>query len=296
MRIDGSGSAALSAGQALAADPPRPAPAAPGPTAAAGATAGASLGAMTRDGTDRARLARTAEPATPPATGPIAPTDGYTVGPPKKPAISWDEDFKYNSKSANFGDHVSAAKWKAKLNGAELLRPDLYDATRAYRHYWGNTGKPLEVNYERAYRQDANVRANIDGEVARTAAAVDQMARSAGNGSFQVTGPARVSANYPSTENWQKTIGGYQQWSSANVTVNGNQVTMSVTVHAEDHYNFNRGQSDIASGASDNDNGRFTELGWARPFDTHGQVTRTITWTLGSPPSAADAAAVAPQR
>lgn len=61
----------------------------------------------------------------------------------------------------------------------------------------------------------------------------------------------------------------------------GSAVTMEVVVHAEDHYNFNRDQSDIATGASDDENGRFTGLGWARPFDSSGAVTRTVTWELG---------------
>jgi len=133
------------------------------------------------------------------------------------------------------------------------------------------------------------VRNNVDGEIARTAAAVDRMA-AGGATSFSVTGPAHASSQYPTTENWQKTLGAYQQWSSADVSVKGNQVTMTIKVHAEDHYNFNRGQSDIASGAPDNATGRFTELGWAKPFDTHGEITRTITWTLGQPPSAATVA------
>ncbi|MBN3453334.1 hypothetical protein [Mycolicibacterium sp.] len=61
-------------------------------------------------------------------------------------------------------------------------------------------------------------------------------------------------------------------------------MTMEITVEAEDHYSFNRGSSDIASGAPNDENGRFTEVGWAKPLDTHGEITRTITWELGAPP------------
>lgn len=56
-------------------------------------------------------------------------------------------------------------------------------------------------------------------------------------------------------------------------------------VLGDDRYNFNRGQSDIASAAPDDENGRFTEIGWAKPFDSTGSVTRTVTWTLGDPGS-----------
>jgi hypothetical protein len=57
---------------------------------------------------------------------------------------------------------------------------------------------------------------------------------------------------------------------------------MEVTVHAEDRYNFNRGDEDIATKAPDDENGRFAELGWAKSFDVNGSVTRTVTWELGS--------------
>lgn len=47
-------------------------------------------------------------------------------------------------------------------------------------------------------------------------------------------------------------------------------------------YNFNRGQADIASGVSDNVNGIFAELGWAKSFITYGETTLTISWTEGN--------------
>ncbi|MCC2317924.1 hypothetical protein [Cellulomonas chengniuliangii] len=106
-----------------------------------------------------------------------------------------------------------------------------------------------------------------------------------------MTGGATPTTSYPVTENWQKTIGGYQQWSSADVAVSGGVVTMTVTVHAEDYYNFNRGQADIASNAPDDENGRFTEVGWAKPFPTTGTLTRTVTWPIGNPASATMSAA-----
>ena len=101
-----------------------------------------------------------------------------------------------------------------------------------------------------------------------------------------MTGAANGTTSYPVTENWQKTVGGYQQWSSADVVVSGDTVSMTVTVHAEDYDNVNRGQADIASAAPDDENGRFTEIGWAMPFPTSGTLTRTVTWPLGDPASA----------
>ncbi|SKA93213.1 hypothetical protein SAMN06295879_1639 [Agreia bicolorata] len=207
----------------------------------------------------------------------------YTIGPPSRPDITWDEDFEYDSKDSNFSDFGAAAKWKSMMAAARLARWDLGDALDAYDHYWSNTGDPWHFDYDSAAQSDPAISRNVDAEISRSQAAAEEFIAS-GQGDFSFTG-APSGGEYPETENWQKAIGAYQQWSSADVSVSGNQATMTVTVHAEDHYNFNRGQNDIASGASDDENGRFTEIGWAKPFDSSGSVTRTITWTIGDPSS-----------
>lgn len=219
----------------------------------------------------------------------------YVTGPPTKPVIHWDEDFIYDSKNAGWRDHLEKAKWMAKLRGGQLLRSDLDDATQMYRHYWDNDGTPIEFDYEEAYNEDPGVRRSIDQEILRAQGGAETLVN-AGNTSFSMTGDASATQDYPTTENWQKTIGGHQQWSSADVTVTGSTVTMRITVHGEDHYNFNKGQADIASDAPDDANGRFTEIGWAKPFDSHGSVTRTITWELGQAPDGQVTDAGDPQR
>ncbi|WP_234816670.1 MULTISPECIES: hypothetical protein [Mycolicibacterium] len=210
----------------------------------------------------------------------------FVIAPPTKPKLEWDEGFEYGSAKPTWQDYVKRMEWLAKLAGGRMIRSDLDDATQMYRHYWDNNGEPIEFDYEEAYQEDPGIRKNVDGQIARAQQGAEELIR-AGNTSFSMTGDPVPSEAYPTTENWQKAIGGYQQWSSADVQVEGNKVTMTVTVHAEDHYNFNRGQADIATGAADNENGRFTELGWAKPFDSHGEITRTITWELGSAPTQA---------
>jgi uncharacterized protein YukE len=226
-------------------------------------------------------------PVPPATTGTGGPVDGYDFGAPHKPDIEWDEGFEYDSKEATWHDYVAKAEWMAKLEAGRALKSDLDDATAMYAHYWDNDGEPARFDYEEGYKEDPAIAANVNGEVSRTAAAVDEMVRN-GNTHFSMTGDAHPATAYPTTENWQKTIGGYQQWSSADVTVENGQVTMTVTVHAEDYYNFNPGQADIASGAGDNENGRFAEIGWAKPFPSSGDVTRTVTWPVGSPPPSVD--------
>lgn len=206
----------------------------------------------------------------------------FVLGPPTRPQIAWDEDYVWNSDDAGPGDYASAAEWKAKMGGARVLRRDLDDALDAYDHYWSNTGDRFHIDYEEAIREDPAIARNVDAEIARAVAGAQRLI-DGGHTSFSMSGDAASAPAYPETENWQKTVGGYQQWSSGDVTVSGDTVTMVVTVHAEDYYNFNRGQADIASGAPDDENGRFTEVGWAKPFPTSGQVTRTVTWQLGDP-------------
>lgn len=254
-----------------------------------------------RDRDNRGARGRERDTTSPPATTPAKPTDveGYREGAPQRPEIEWDEGFEYDSRDPGFKDWLYREKWLATKDGGALLKPELDDGLDMYDHYWSNTGDPVEFDYEEAAREDSGVRSNINAEAARTAAAVDEMVADGKDGTFQITGPARgypvmdsngqlVAGAYPRTENWQKAIGGYQQWSSADVTVKDGMVTMEVTVHAEDHYNFNPGQGDITTGAKDEENGRFTEVGWAKPFDSSGDITRTITWPAGSPPPSLD--------
>lgn len=214
--------------------------------------------------------------------GTVTADGRFRIGPPMQPTYKWDEDFLYGSDVASFEDFMSSEKWKATLAGAGLMRPDLSDATEAYAHYWSNTGDDWFFDYEKAYRDDSGVRADIDQQIASAQKAAEELI-GIGNSSFSFTGQPSTTSHYPATENWQKAIGGHQQWSSGNVIVYGGTATMTVTVHADDHYNFNRGQADIASNVPDEENGRFAEIGWAKPFDSSGSVTRTVTWTVGDP-------------
>lgn len=58
-----------------------------------------------------------------------------------------------------------------------------------------------------------------------------------------------------------------------------------VSLTGEDRYNFNPHQHDVATGAPDNDNGRFTEIGWAKPFDTHGSLPEPSPGSLATFPT-----------
>lgn len=211
----------------------------------------------------------------------------YEEGPPERPELDFDDHFPYKSKEgeATWSDHMAWSEWAAKLNGARLLRPDLDDALDLYAHYRDGSGEPRVVDYEEGYREDPAIRSSIDKKIQEAQAGAQRMLEE-GRTDFSFTGPPTPSKPYPETENWQKTLGDHQQWNSGDVTVDSDgNARMVVTVHGEDMYNFNRGQSDIASGTPDDENGRFSELGWAQGFEVSGTVTRVVTWNVNDPSS-----------
>ena len=57
--------------------------------------------------------------------------------------------------------------------------------------------------------------------------------------------------------------------------------TMTITVHAEDRYNFIPGVADIATGIPDDDNGVFEVTGLAHQYTNYGEMSRTVTWREG---------------
>jgi hypothetical protein len=211
----------------------------------------------------------------------------YHVGPPERPKFHWDDDFPFESKMGDetFDDRIQWMKWESMMRGAQLTRPDLDDSVALYEHYRDASGTAATIDYEEGYKEDPAIRSNVDTSVQEAQFAARRLIEN-GNSNFSFTGPDSPipDGGYPETENWQKTLGGYRQWSHGDVTVDeSGHVRMVVTVNAEDHYNFNASQKDIASGAPDDANGRFSELGWAQGFDVSGTVTRVVEWDVENP-------------
>ncbi|MFC8421082.1 DNRLRE domain-containing protein [Streptomyces sp. NPDC057236] len=215
-------------------------------------------------------------------------SNGYTEGAAAEPFFDFGNDFPYDPDAeAGWKDHWNWNVWDAKMHGGMLgsalgFYSDgaLDDAVPLYSHYRSGTGSDEEVNYREAYYEDAAIKAAVDNEITLAQAAAEELSGSLGD-SFDMTGQLRNIKGYPETENWQKALGDHKIWGSATVTRNGNEMSMSVTVHALDQYDFNAGATDIASGTPDNVNGRFATLGWAKPFLVRGTFTRNVTWTMG---------------
>ncbi len=216
----------------------------------------------------------------------------YHIGPPTAPKLTFDDDFPYDPDATPTpGDLASWSKWMSKLRGAQLFRADLDDATAAYDHYTDGTGTDMQVDYEEAYREDPAIGWAVDNEIAYAQQEAERIYRETGQTGFQMTGNPSLATElggYPSTENWQKTLGDHTIYGTSQVVVNGDQITMKIKVHAEDMYNFDLDASDIATEAPDEENGRFSTLGWAKGFRTHGELERTVTWTIGESPDISD--------
>lgn len=212
-------------------------------------------------------------------------------------------------RSVTAADIKLLAKWRLLLNGAETVRPDLIDATSAYRHFLGASGAELPFSYERFARTDrtgAQIVANILDDVRIAAVDLDDPRGGARRFTIQCgvipvgavdkdNKPLNARYLYPGTENWQKAIGAHAAWVEADVTSGLDPKTLSRTFdikmifHAEDRYNFNPDNFDIATGTPDAENGQFELTGLGKEFLRTGTLKRTIKFTLPNGPIDASA-------
>lgn len=215
---------------------------------------------------------------------PYTTSGGFSTIEPDR-TIEWDDDFPHGSKAGQDTpeDHYNWWKWKAMLEvGARGIK-NIPDAADFYEHFRDNTGTPMTFDYERAYDEDAGVRNRVNARLNDSLQAANE-AVTAGKTETTLYSPATSEGPYPETENWRKTIGGHTNYTTTKVEVSGDTVTATVTVHARDKYNFDRGKADVDSGTPDAVNGRFEELGWAKSFETSGSLTQTYTWKVGEQP------------
>ena len=206
----------------------------------------------------------------------------YRIGYEDDPNIQWDNDFPYNPLAhPSATDYQNWIKYNILLNGAEMLGY-LPDATRAYRNYRNNKGQELTIDYLKFYKEDALGRKTINNAITEAMHKIEELHKIANNDLFYISGDYfTVNA---STENWQKTIGGHKVWFRGKVIFNPENCTYYLTLYVkmEDLYNFNLGQQDIATGLRDIENGRFSTLGWAKQFFTHGAFTVQKEWQKGA--------------
>lgn len=226
--------------------------------------------------------------------------DYYKIGAATRPqTITHDAGFSQHPKrEPTFSDYLSYYKWVAMLEGADALRPDLSDATAAYAHFLAGEGESREFSYGRYVTNDLNGQLTLRNAVLEAQWwAIELWRDNRKPQSFSFTGPAIPCGSnlkkvpvelkrmypYPATENWQKTIGAHVIWLSGLVTVEDRRAdkpkfTMNFTLHAEDQYNFNPGQKDIASQIRDEENGNFVVVGLAHGYRHTSTFKRSYSW------------------
>ncbi len=190
-----------------------------------------AAGAPSDRRTDRegARLGRQRTPDDIPSQGtvhPIAVVATYVLGPPTRPPITFDNGFldRFPPRAPTVSDRLELARWRVIVEGAEVLRPDLVDATAAYRHFLDGGGRRREFSYERYVRADTSGRTTLRNAVLSIQWGTLELWRAYHRTSFSLTGSAISCGSdnmfpYPATENWQKAIGGHVIWLSGVVRV-----------------------------------------------------------------------------
>lgn len=223
----------------------------------------------------------------------ISQSGRYRIGSESRPDIKHDSGFldKFSHEEPTIGDRVQLQAWRAKLELAESLRPDLADATAAYKHFLDGKGSERSLNYERYIKNDESGKTTL-------ASIIDDFKYHAGiigedREYFELTSDSYAAGRgslfpYPKTENWQKAIGAHILWVSAKIHCHIDSVDMKnsfsadVTIHMEDRYNFNPGAQDIATGIPDSANGRFEVTGLAMQYMNYGVIHRHVEWKEGN--------------
>ncbi|GEM_PF-799493 len=215
-----------------------------------------------------------------------------------RPDIKFDHGFLDDGKGGideskrrdpGFDDYLAYMKWSAKLEAAEMLRPDLIDATDAYRNFLMATGAKMEFDFEKYAKDDKAGKTAIESAIEDATAAALELSDSTGKDSFAMqtdafgAGSANGRFPYPGTEDWQKAIGAHILWAEAKVSVQikdkKRHFKVDLILRAEDRYNFNPNAHDIATGVPDSDNGIFEITGLGKEFDSSATAKRHIEFT-----------------
>jgi hypothetical protein len=232
---------------------------------------------------------------------PGLPIPVFTIGPPLAPKIEHDNGHlgAFPARRPTAADYAELTRWVARLEVGEAIqgvpflpKNDLPDALAAYRHFLFGKGKARTLSYERYISSDPSGEITLHNASAHAQLAAEQLflsVQAAGKFAFDMTSrPIHCGLDpeesawgelypYPQTENWQKTIGAHYLWLSARVNGAGTptctNMTMYLTLHVEDRYNFNPGIPDEA-------NGRFELAGLGTQYTNYALVARMVRWTL----------------
>ena len=209
----------------------------------------------------------------------------------KKPAFTYDSGFsQFPKEDSTWKDRLNYALWHKKGEAA-VATYFLFEGGLAYLHYLGGSGKEHTFDLD-DYLSDDKSGVQLKANIIQIAKAnAQKVLPDGGSEAYYSQGFQAAFGGdfpYPESENWQKAIGAFNVYYKSEVSATKNKngsVTykMLLTIYGEDKYNFNPGQSDIATGTSDNVNGRFEVVGLAKEFMQHGTYTEKIEWTTKVP-------------
>ncbi len=209
-----------------------------------------------------------------------------------------------------YDSQLSDVKWAQRADNFNVPFTDRDDTARrledgidAYRHFLEGNGADRTFSYDEFISEDSSGQTVLNNAIADTQHGAEELYNQmvaadpslAGEPvTFNITsGAITVGGSdeypYPDTENWQKAIGGHPIWNSATVTVNPPseaggepQFSMNYTLHAEDRYNFNPNQADIATGEPDSARGvQLERTGLAHQYTQYATAERNVTWMQG---------------
>lgn len=209
-----------------------------------------------------------------------------------------------------YNDQLNQVKWAQRIDGLHIPFRDEDDTARrlddgiaAYRHFLEGNGADRTFSYDKFVEEDPSGQTVLNNATTDLQRGVEDIYNQmiAADPSlrdqpitFDVTGGSiTVGASnrfpYPQTEDWQKAIGGHPIWTSGTVTVTPSSTpsgaptfSMDMTLHAEDRYNFNPGQADIATGVPDATRGKLEQTGLAHQYTQYATLEREVTWTQGN--------------
>ncbi|WP_213952907.1 MULTISPECIES: hypothetical protein [unclassified Variovorax] len=219
----------------------------------------------------------------------------YRIGEPQRPFIKHDNGFLdvYSHQEPTLADRYSLEVWKAKLDVAEITRPEWVDATAAYRWFLHGKGKDRHFEYDRYVKDDPNGKIGLENIIADAVLHIQVIGRN--REEFSVTSDQYAvgafgqspTLPYPATTNWQRALGAHIVWISAKVLVELNSkldlvYDADLTFHVEDKFNFNPGGKDIATKTDDAENGRFEITGLAHQYMNIAIMTRNVRWVGGA--------------
>jgi len=225
----------------------------------------------------------------------------YKIGLPTRPQINHDNGHlaKFKKREPTIADRLQLAKWIGMMEGSDLFcKPltskyfldchgeNLSDANAAYRHFLFGKGADRTIPYDRYLKEDESGRSLLsrletDFRLHITAIGKNRTKFSVTSSEYTIDigqfGP------YPNTTNWQKTIGAHSVWISADIAISSieGKITYdaAITLHMEDRYNFNPGESEVATGIPDSANGLFEITGLGQQYNHFGTSLHNFRWT-----------------